>query len=124
MVSLNSLTLSFSPDIFILKVNTGPSSTDTALRMEENPIDDMCDEVPVLHVHRGFMRALLGRRRKIISFLRKYKEENPRTRHYKLCVTGHSLGGSLATLFAYFLAQEEDMTANQPVILYTFAAPP
>lgn len=97
---------------------------DMELRLEENPIDDMCDETPTVHVMRGWMRALLGRRSKIINFLRKYKEENPRTRDYPLFVTGHSLGGSLATLFGYFLAQEEDITANKPVTLYTFAAPP
>ena len=46
------------------------------------------------------------------------------TKDYSLFVTGHSLGGSLATLFGYFLAQEDDLTENTQVTLYTFAAPP
>ena len=52
LVSLNSLTLSFSPDIFILKVNTGPSSTDTALRMEENPIESIAHVIEFLKTSR------------------------------------------------------------------------
>jgi hypothetical protein len=42
----------------------------------------------------------------------------------RLCVTGHSLGGALATLFGFYAATDDRIIKNgQPVELYTFASP-
>lgn len=39
-------------------------------------------------------------------------------------MTGHSLGGALATLFGFYAATDDRITKNgQPVELYTFASP-
>lgn len=39
-------------------------------------------------------------------------------------MTGHSLGGALATLFGFYATTDDCITKNvQPVELYTFASP-
>lgn len=97
---------------------------DTTLRIEENPIDEMLDSTPTFHLHRGFVRSLLGRRRQIILQILKYQEDHPETRDYPIYVSGHSLGGALATLFGFYACQDPALTRNGPVRVYTFAAPP
>ena len=63
-------------------------------------------------IHEGHYDYLFGAKKgkpskyeEIISHLQKlFRQDLARRRHYKLFVTGHGLGGSLATLFGYFLA--------------------
>lgn len=97
---------------------------DTSLRMEENPLDDGRGTDPIFYLHRGFVQALLGRRRKILRQVREYRARHPETRDYPLFVSGHSLGGALATLFGFHACQEPDVARCGPVRVYTFAAPP
>jgi hypothetical protein len=42
---------------------------------------------------------------------------------YKLYVSGHSLGASIATLFAFYAAAHPDTTIPKPVSLFTFGSP-
>jgi predicted lipase len=56
----------------------------------------------------------------IIKEVEKYLED----KDWRLCVTGHSLGGALATLFGFYAATDDRIIKNgQPVELYTFASP-
>ena len=105
-------------------LKTWQKNLDTTMRHEENPIDEMLETLPVFYLHRGFARAILGRRRRIILKILEYKKKHPETKDYQLVVSGHSLGGSLATLFGFYACQEPEFTENGPVRVYTFAAPP
>lgn len=44
-------------------------------------------------------------------------------RTFSLAVTGHSLGGAVATVFAFFESLDSKITAAGPVMLYTYASP-
>jgi hypothetical protein len=105
-------------------LNHWEKNFDTTLRLEENPIDDMLESLPTFHLHRGFVRAMLGRKRKIMMRILQYKKEHPETADFPLFVSGHSLGGSIATLFGFYASLEPEFTKNGPVRIYTFAAPP
>ena len=105
-------------------LNHWEKNFDTTLRLEENPIDELLDSIPTFHLHRGFVRSFLGRRRKIMLRILQYQKENPETADFPLFVSGHSLGGALATLFGFYASLESDFTKNGPVRVYTFAAPP
>ena len=77
---------------------------------------------PVGSVHRGFNDALervWDEMRKAIIDCKKFKVKEHK-RPQTLWVTGHSLGGALATLAVAKLRMEEDRTVNG---LYTFGSP-
>jgi predicted lipase len=42
---------------------------------------------------------------------------------YKLCITGHSLGGALATLFGFYVAAKPRFSNLKNVYTWTYAAP-
>ena len=42
---------------------------------------------------------------------------------YKLCITGHSLGGALATLFGFYVAAKPRFSNLTRVNIWTYAAP-
>jgi hypothetical protein len=43
---------------------------------------------------------------------------------YELCVTGHSLGGALSTVFNFYISSEmEDLGFSKPATLISFASP-
>jgi len=72
--------------------------------------------IPQLKVHRGFLRAIISLLPKIMRWLdgaQAGRVAKP------LLLTGHSLGGALATMAAYFLQQR-----GYPIgAVYTFASP-
>jgi triacylglycerol lipase len=65
-------------------------------------------------VHNGFLNIYRSARKAILSALRKLPE------HRKLFITGHSLGGALATLCAVDVAANSKF--KSPVV-YTYASP-
>ena len=82
-------------------------------------------------LHQGFYEYLFkstGSRSKfdqIMGHVRKlFKQDTNRQRHYKLYITGHGLGGALATLFGYYCAALS--SRNQlplPVTVVSVASP-
>jgi len=75
-------------------------------------------------LHSGFTKALLssGNVGKILSEVKQILEENP---DYKLFITGHSLGGALATLFGFYVAANDDPIyfTNGPVQIFSASSP-
>lgn len=56
----------------------------------------------------------------IFRQVREIFDENPT---YELYITGHSLGGALATLFTFFIGASRDKIIPKPVSCVSFAAP-
>lgn len=80
-------------------------------------------------IHSGFYHYLFGILNKdgenkqskydqIMANVRALLDQHP---EYSIRTTGHSLGGALATLFAFQIVQEKDI--KLPVLCITFAAP-
>jgi hypothetical protein len=66
------------------------------------------------HVHEGFYKAFLSIKEKISD----YFDDNGQNK--EIFVTGHSLGGAVATLIAAYLHAEKK---SNKIILYTFGSP-
>ena len=80
-------------------------------------------------VHQGFYEYLFGARKggkscKYVEIMKHVKQllaESPARRNYKLYVTGHSLGGALATLFGFYAAASSKLAL--PVTVVSVASP-
>jgi hypothetical protein len=90
-------------------------------RLESN--QRLLTSSPTIKVHRGFLRAINSLLPKIMRWLESGKSEGGKrkaeTEKKPLLITGHSLGGALATLAAFFL-QQKGYTIGA---VYTFASP-
>jgi len=94
-------------------------------RTIDNPIELMKESLPHIHLHSGFASAIVGDPENttptyeiILKFVKDIIPDG-----YQLYVTGHSLGGATATIFAFFAATDDDITNSGPVQLYSFASP-
>ncbi|KAL0050037.1 hypothetical protein WJX82_003243 [Trebouxia sp. C0006] len=84
---------------------------------------------PLVHV--GFLKSWLagGLKYKVVSHIleavRQCKQESGSDQPVKIFVTGHSLGGALATLAAFDIRRHllDNMQSDAEVVCYTFAAP-
>jgi hypothetical protein len=65
-------------------------------------------------------KVLTNKWQKIMGQARELLEQNP---GFTLFVTGHSLGGALATVFAFEAAASADPIIPKPVLCVTVAAP-
>jgi hypothetical protein len=84
-------------------------------------------------IHAGFYEYLFASRSKtdntskyhqILKSLRTLFQKEESLRTFSINVTGHSLGGALATLFTFYLVMEPDMTTSPfPVTCISFASP-
>lgn len=79
-------------------------------------------------IHRGFYEYLFGSEKgqskyeEIMVHIQKLFDANPKYRdEYKLYVTGHSLGGALATLFGFYASSSNILP--QPVTVVSVASP-
>ena len=79
-------------------------------------------------IHHGFYEYLLKPRKggdnkytEIMDGVEELFQDPERRANYKLYVTGHSLGGALATLFAFYAASEDDIP--KPVTCVSVASP-
>jgi len=95
-----------------------------------NPMTSKASKVAAkVGIHSGFANALLrndeeptGYLKQILGEVKQVMEENPT---HKLFITGHSLGGALATLFGFYVASNDDpiYTKNGPVQVYSVSSP-
>ncbi len=82
----------------------------------------------VVMCHRGFLRAFRSVKEKVLGVLAKLTDDDYRTKGpWRLFITGHSLGGGLATLFAHELALKQPslMASGRRIKLtvYTYGCP-
>lgn len=96
----------------------------TCLQDVDLDIDGDGDEDPIA-LHKGFCDYLEQSYDHILDNLREIYEKYPT---YKLFITGHSLGGALATILSYRLAaaskgEDEAVEVPLPIVCISFAAP-
>lgn len=80
-------------------------------------------------VHQGFYDYLFGpsssanpnKYEEIMRCVEQVRKENPSRRNYKLYITGHSLGGALATLFGFYASASSSLPL--PVTVVSVASP-
>ncbi|MGD1909058.1 MAG: lipase family protein [Leptolyngbyaceae cyanobacterium] len=83
-------------------------------RQKTYPYGD--DSSTDVRFHRGFMAAYFAVRDRLHELARQYPTAS-------LVVTGHSLGGALATICALDLQYNITQHSKQPLAVYTFGAP-
>lgn len=88
--------------------------TNLKFRQKVYPYGD--DDSTDVRFHRGFMEAYFSVRDQLQAEVSKYPES-------ALMVTGHSLGGAIATIAALDLQYNITQHTEQPLELYTFGAP-
>lgn len=79
---------------------------------------DVKSKSPLVNIHSGFLTQLTsnGVYQDLVSTVTKLIEEYP---DYEICVTGHSLGGALSTLFGFMISHVTD----NKVTVISFASP-
>lgn len=88
--------------------------TNLRFRQQIYPYGDTRDTR--VRFHRGFMAAYFSVRDELQAKVREYPEAS-------LIITGHSLGGAIATIAALDLQYNITQHTHQPIQLYTFGAP-
>jgi len=84
-----------------------------------------------LSLHSGFALYLLRKRKdtgmskmdEIFEKIEKIGKELAPDGDYRLCITGHSLGGALATLFGFYCGAKPRFAHLSTIYIWTFAAP-
>jgi predicted lipase len=102
--------------------------TDASIAMRDmmNPLASFPDQEDMVKIHSGFYHYLLEKKSEETKFteiaghLKPLLELHP---DYKLYVTGHSLGGALACLFAFQIASSSELQLPKPVTCVSVASP-
>jgi Lipase (class 3) len=97
-----------------------------SMKSVPNPSDGSAT-ASFVSIHRGFYKYLLGapagsrsKYETIINHIQKIRQDQ-RYKDYKIRVSGHSLGGALATVFAFHAVSHSDLP--KPVTCISFASP-
>jgi len=104
---------------------------DSNLREVPNPITEEYEgKIPNIRLHHGFYRYLFRERKDTRTT--KYDEISEKVHQYgmhmigdeyQVTVTGHSLGGALATLFSFYASCDERFTRKAPIQVVAFGCP-
>ena len=93
----------------VTNVDSARDANIQMMRVSEPSSDSEEDNIGI---HQGFYEYLMSSSKRgspskyeqIMSHVQKLFQDKNRLRHYKLYVTGHGLGGALATIFGYYCA--------------------
>jgi len=102
--------------------------TDSKISMVQAPDPQSTDSNGYVGIHQGFYEYLFGEKgskpnkyTEVMNHVEQLLAENPSRRNYNLYITGHSLGGALATLFGFYAATTPSMPL--PVTVVSVASP-
>ena len=107
------------------------AATNYKLQKTANPVKDNFEgKQEFIKLHRGFFLYLFRRRKdtetckydEIASVVDRYGRQIADD-NYEVFITGHSLGGALATVFSFYASTEERFTRSGPLKCITFGAP-
>mmetsp|Transcript_43207 Transcript_43207/g.65267 ORF Transcript_43207/g.65267 Transcript_43207/m.65267 type:complete len:431 (-) Transcript_43207:244-1536(-) len=105
--------------------NMGDWGTDVLVTQKkvDNPAASLTG-IPKLKIHSGFAKSILKDGR-IDAILDEVKSHMQSLKGYRFFVTGHSLGGALATLFGFYAAADDDLAKMiyGPVSIFSVASP-
>lgn len=98
-----------------------------SFKRQENIVHPDDDKIGI---HNGFYEYLLKERKggenkldEIMEHVCELFEDSERRETYRLYVTGHSLGGALATLFSFYVAASDEYDIPKPVTCVSVASP-
>lgn len=99
-------------------------------KVATNPLKDVIGQPNSMKIHQGFYDYLYNPSKHAVNPCSKFDvireqvmallEEKP---GYKLYATGHSLGGALASLFAFSMAALDSTLVKSPVVCISIASP-
>lgn len=114
--------------IFRGSVTKADFITDSKISMVQAPDPQSTDSNGSVGIHQGFYEYLFGAKgskpskyTEVMNHVEQLLAENPSRKNYNLYVTGHSLGGALATLFGFYAAASP--SAPLPVTVVSVASP-
>jgi hypothetical protein len=103
----------------VVNENNGSSSSDTTTNNDDDDVG----------IHQGFYEYLMssGKYIEIMKHLQQLLLDVPIRKTYKIYITGHSLGGALATLFGFYASCSSDTTSSPvlplPITIVSVASP-